>query len=138
MTYPTTNYFDTQLLSIYSTTMSLFLGSTVVLSNGYIMTDNTPAGQPSFVEKHAETHPGDLGIVSEFAWGDVLKGMEEISHNITAALLTLQLGTMSTECFFDYQTVVYRYHSFALWVPYGVGRFSFLSCYDLIFPHHVL
>jgi hypothetical protein len=124
MTYPTTNYLDTQLLSIYSTTLSLFLGNTVVFSNGY-MTDNTPAGQPSFVEKHAEAHFGDLGIVSEFSWGDVLKGMEEISHNVTAALLTLQLGTMSAKCFFDYQVVVYRYRSFALWVPYSVGPLLF-------------
>jgi hypothetical protein len=51
-----------------------------------------------------------------------LKGIEEMSHNVTAALLTLQLGTMSANCFFDQQVVVYQYSSFALWAPYGVSN----------------
>jgi hypothetical protein len=75
----------------------------------------------------------DDGGALQFVWGDVLKGIEEMSHNVTAALLTLQLGTMSAECFFDQQVVVYQYSSFALWVPYGVSNFSLLSCYDLTF-----
>lgn len=63
----------------------------------------------------------------EYVWSDVLKGIEEISHNVTAALLTLQLGIMNSECFFDKQSVVYRYTSFALWAPYGVSV-SFHTC----------
>jgi len=66
-------------------------------------------------------------------WGDVLKGIEEVSHNITAALLTLQLGTMNSTCFFDQLVEVYQYNSFALWVPYGVSAFSLLPFYNLTF-----
>jgi hypothetical protein len=68
-----------------------------------------------------------------YIWGDVLKGVEEMSHNVTAALLTLPLGTMDAQCFSDYQAEVYRYRSFVLWAAYGVGRFSFLSCHNLTF-----
>ena len=60
-----------------------------------------------------------------YSWGDVLKGIEETSNNVTAALLTLSLGTMNASCSFDQQDVVYRYTPFALWVPYGVGNFFF-------------
>ena len=68
-----------------------------------------------------------------YIWGDVLKVVEEMSHNVTAALLTLPLGTMDAQCFSDYQAEVYRYRPFVLWVPYGVCFFSSLSCYDLTF-----
>jgi len=73
-------------------------------------------GQPSFLEILTSNIPSPL-----FVWGDVLKGVEEMSHNVTAALLTLQLGNISSECFFDQQTVIYQYSSLALWVPYGTA-----------------
>lgn len=91
-----------------------------------------PAGWPSL---EVQVTPGSGSNSSDlvYIWGDVLKGIEEMSHNVTAALLTLPLGTMDAQCFSDYQAEVYRYRSFMLWVPYGVGRFSFLLCYDLTF-----
>jgi len=52
----------------------------------------------------AQAHDG-----KEFIWGDVVQGIEEMSHSVTAALLMLQLGNTSTKCFFDQQAVVYQY-----------------------------
>ena len=97
---------------------------------------NWLAGQPSFLKVQGEEGNDpksyrNAGLV--YIWGDVLKGIEEMPHNVTAGLLTLPLGTMDVQCFFDYQALVYQYRSFVLWVPYGVGRFFFLLCYDLIF-----
>jgi hypothetical protein len=62
--------------------------------------------------------------ITSFRWEAVkgcLEGIEGVSHNISAALLTLDLGTMNADCFFDQQFMVYKYSSFALWVPYGVA-----------------
>jgi len=85
------------------------------------------AGNPAFVTRPV----GSSNVYKEFVWGDVLKGIEEISHNVTAALLTLPLGTMNSTCSFDLQDVVYQYSSTAFWVPYGVSTFSLLSFHDL-------
>jgi len=94
--------------------------------------ENWPAGHPSFL-KVQSTQGSDGNSSLVYVWGDVLKGIEEISHNVTAALLTLPLGRMNASCFYDQKFVVYRYSSSALWVPYGVSNFSLLSCYNLIF-----
>jgi len=56
-----------------------------------------------------------------YSWGDVLKGIEEMSHNVTTALLTLPLGTTSANCTFYSQVVAYQYTPFVLWVPYGTA-----------------
>ena len=112
-----------QLAAISYATRALFLGQAFLdytLSQGAVVTDNRPVSQPSFLETRAV----------QFIWGDVLKGIEEMSHNVTAALLTLNLGMMKTECFVDQQAVVYQYSSFVLWAPYGVSNCSLLSCYD--------
>jgi hypothetical protein len=113
-----------QLLSLYFATRALFIGSASIDLSGSL--ENTMMGQPSFLEILTSNIPSPL-----FVWGDVLKGVEEMSHNVTAALLTLQLGNISSECFFDQQTVIYQYSSFELWVPYGVRHFSFTLSYDL-------
>ena len=109
-----------QLAGIYKATEALFLGSVYFDSMmGIMVDDDKLAFQPSF-----------LKIADTYAWGDILKGIEETSHNVSAALLTLDLGTMSADCFFDQQVVVYEYSSFVLWVPYGVSDFYLLSCYN--------
>ena len=110
-----------QLAAISLATEQLFLGSAGLDSHMTLEVDRW-VGQPSFLEIQAGKNHG---AVSEFIWGDVLKGIEEMSRNVTAALLTLNLGTMSAECVFDQEVVVYQYSSFALWVPYGVSLFSF-------------
>jgi hypothetical protein len=116
--------FRLQVTALAYATQKLFLGDAVLNSTALqltnsstALTNNWPDGLPSFLELRVGSDPSD----TQFIWGDVLKGIEEMSHNVTAALLTLQLGTMSAKCFFDRQVVVYQYSSFALWVPYGVS-----------------
>ena len=125
-----------QLTAISLATEQLFLGTAGFDSEVASLDFDGWVGQPSFLEIQAGKNGG---AVSEFIWGDVLNGIEEMSHNVTAALLTLNLGNMSAECDFDQEVVVYQYSSFALWVPYGVSHFSLLLCYDLIFsPNYVM
>jgi hypothetical protein len=52
--------------------------------------DYRTVGLPSFLDKHI----GRDAHAPEYSWEDVLKGIEEISHNVTTALLTLSLGTL--------------------------------------------
>ena len=109
------------LAAISYATRALFLGDISKVFMVPVDKRNTP-GQPSFLDING----------TDFIWGDVLKGIEEISHNVTAALLTLSLGTMNATCSLD-QVVGYRYTSFALWVPYCVSNFSCFSSYYLTF-----
>jgi hypothetical protein len=102
-----------QLASLSYSIQALLLGNVTVIfgADDTIIRDETQASQASFLS---------TPLATDFIWGDVLTGIEEFSHNVTAAFLTLQLGTMNTTCHFDYQVVVYRYNRLALWVPYGV------------------
>ena len=114
---------------------SIFLGYSVItdskavqyLKSSTPLMDSWVTGNPAFITIPVRSS----NVYKEFIWGDVLKGIEEISHNVTAALLTLPLGTMNSTCSFDLQDVVYQYSSTALWVPYGVSTFSLLSFHDL-------
>ena len=111
--------FLNQLASITYATQALFLGSASLTysTGGTSLADTRLAGQPSFLEIPFGSRSG-----MQYIWGDVVKGIEEMSHNVTAGLLTLQLGNMSSNCSFDRQGVqFYQYTSFALWVPYGVS-----------------
>jgi len=102
-----------QLAAISYATWAPLLGQAVLLqSDPYLyrndsisttsFVDNRPVFQPSFLEIWLgdAIHPG-------FIWGDVLKGVEEMLYNVTAVLLTLNLETMSANCSFDHQAVVY-------------------------------
>ena len=111
-----------QLSSLYYATRALFIGN---IYNGDLVGDftTTITGQPSFLE--IVPNSGSPGVPATMVWGDVLKGIEEMSKNVTAALLTLQLGNISSTCFYDQQTLIYRYDSFALWIPYGVESLLF-------------
>ena len=110
-----------QLSSVYYATRALFIGNMVDNAGlGYDFA-TTITGQFSFLEIVPNNNFGPAILV----WGDVLKGIEEMSKNVTAALLTLQLGNISSTCFYDQQTLIYRYDSFALWIPYGVESLLF-------------
>ena len=123
-----------QLASVSFATQALLLGS-AALSAGIgdtppVLWDRRLAGRPSFLKMGAQ----NVSTARQFIWGDVLKGIEEMSHNVTAALLTLELGNLSSQCPTDQLDVqVYRYSSRALWIPYGVSNPSLLSCYNLTF-----
>jgi len=116
---PTYDYiFPFQLMSISYATQALFLGN--------ILAEEEPARslagnlKPPFLSVSL-----CLDNYLAYSWGDVLKGIEEMSHNVTAALLTLSLGTMNATCSFYQQDLVYQYTPSALWVPYGVSNFFF-------------
>ena len=119
-----------QLLSLSSLTRGNFLGFSVFTEDGSValIDSSTP-----LIESWVDSETSILKIPDDdplrplrhqITWGDVLKGIEEMSHNISVALLTLQLGTMSSTCLFDLQLEVYRYSPSTLWVPYGVSTFS--------------
>jgi hypothetical protein len=119
-----TQSFLTRLAAIFFTTQDLLMRE-VFLSQDKFLIYSLRASLPTFLDTHVEKgYP-------HFIWGDVLKGIEELSHNVTASLLTMPFGTMITDCEFYHHDVVYQYSSVALWVPYGVSHFSLLSCYDL-------
>ena len=120
--------FQLQLISIAWATQDLFLGQLYLksLRVGDSWGSTLQAMQFSFLEMQI---PRD-GL-SQFIWGDVLKGIEEMSHNVTAGLLTLRLGNISSECFFP--IVAYEYSPFTLWVPYGVSNCSLLLWYSFTF-----
>ena len=123
--------FWVHLIAISNATQGLLLGQAVLHSEAPLTTSwiNSSLGfQPSFLQNSLGTD------VTQFVWGDVLKGIEEMSYNVTVGLLTLQLGTMNANCSFDQQVVIYQYNSLALWAPYGVSHFSVLSCYYFTFP----
>lgn len=128
-----------QLSSLSYAIRELLLGDAVLESNfdvartTYTLKDNTQASQAVFMDTAQSSGDDKL----EYIWGDVIKGIEEISHNITAALLTLQLGTMNAVCFFDQEHMLYQYTSFALWAPYGVSTALINSSNDLIFLFHL-
>jgi hypothetical protein len=111
---------------------ALFFASQNLLLHDVYLFQNTSlvygmrASQPAFLDIQ-----GVPGSYPQLIWGDVLKGIEELSHNITASLLTMPLNTTITNCDFYHHDVVYQYSSVSLWVPYGVSHFSLLSCYDL-------
>jgi hypothetical protein len=111
-----------QLASISYATQALLLGHVTLNERNGLL-----AGQPSFLDINAHQHQVD------YSWGDVSKGIEELSHNVTAALLKLSLGTLNTTCSFDNSVVAYQYIPFDLWVPYGVSIFSLLSSHNLTF-----
>jgi hypothetical protein len=106
--------FSDRLSSIIDAVQALYMGD-AVQKNGWYRNTRPTNNQPSFLN----TTYSDIIL---FDWGDVLKGIEEISHNVTAGLLMLDLGTTNSNCSFDQQDLVYQYSSFMLWVPYGVSN----------------
>jgi hypothetical protein len=126
-----------QLGALSVATQNLFLGHAVYVGPSPGKIGPGPTVIPgvtgrfpnSWVETNLPGFPSFLDIPDQvdespiFVWGDVLKGIEEMSHNVTAALLTLQLGTMDSTCLFDQLNVqIYQYSSLDLWAPYGVSN----------------
>jgi hypothetical protein len=122
LTNSSTGYFPellgVQIATLSYATKALFLGDITIDAQG--VTVNSQADKASFAE-----YANISNIVS---WGDVLTGIEEMSHNVTAGLLSAEigLGNMSAECSVDLSSLVYQYNSWALWVPYGVSIYYYL------------
>ncbi|KAG8901582.1 hypothetical protein FRC00_006144 [Tulasnella sp. 408] len=56
-----------------------------------------------------------------YVWGDVVKGINETTANITASLLTLDNGRQNSTCSYGYSKVVYDYNRANLLAPYSVA-----------------
>ena len=105
-----------QLNSLAYATRALLLGS--VSTNWLNDTANSSVISASFFQVF--TIP-DQPQITEFAWGDVIGGIEATAHNITAALLGLHLGVQDDQCLMDQTVNVYQYNARNLWLPYGVS-----------------
>lgn len=77
---------------------------------------------------------------SDDSWvfGDVVAGIEQLSHNISAALLNLNFGYVASECSLDLSLVVYQYDPKDLWLPYGASATNRSSSLFIDYPSVVL
>ncbi|KIO17024.1 hypothetical protein M407DRAFT_33325 [Tulasnella calospora MUT 4182] len=107
--------FAMQLSSIAAAARSLLLG-TVSITHG--VSGETPIFDSSITS--ASFFDPSLNSGTSFIWGDVPRGIEQLSHNISAAILTMDLGVQDSSCFVTKQDIIYQYDRLSLWLPYGV------------------
>ncbi|KAG8895129.1 hypothetical protein FRC00_007935 [Tulasnella sp. 408] len=112
-----------QLSSIATAAQSLLMG-TISIRHG-ASTDITE--YDSSITSAAFFDPS-LNSGSAFTWGDVPRGIEQLSHNISAAMLTMDLGVQDSSCFITKQDIVYQYDSLSLWLPYGAALLVVSLC----------
>lgn len=62
---------------------------------------------------------------TDFTWGNVARGIEQLSYNVSAAILTMDLGMQESRCAVTKQDIVYEYDRLNLWLPYGVSALEF-------------
>jgi hypothetical protein len=105
-----------QLSSISSATRALLLG-TVAIIHG-ISADGPKFDSPVISAAFFDT---SLNSGADFTWGDVPRGIEQLSHNVSAAILTMNLGVKDSTCTISEQDIVYEYNRLNLWLPYGVS-----------------
>ncbi|KAG9009163.1 hypothetical protein FRB90_008508 [Tulasnella sp. 427] len=110
--------YSDQLLSVAFSARFVLLGalSDVVLGvNGLGLTSDSLVTSAAFLDSSSES----------FIWGDVVGGIEQLSHNISAGILTLNLGVQDGQCLVDTLDVVYQYDWLNLFLPYAI---IFLLC----------
>lgn len=105
-----------QLSSISSATRSLLLGSISVIHT--INADGPRFDSPVI---SAAFFDSSLNSGTDFTWGDVPRGIEQLSHNVSAAILTMNLGVKDGTCIVSKQDIMYEYNRLNLWLPYGVS-----------------
>ena len=117
-----------QLSSVSVATRSLLLGSVSVLHGA---SGDIPRLRSSVLS--AAFFDSSLNSGSELTWGDVPRGIEQLSHNVSAAILTMDLGFQDSRCAISKVSIVYEYNRLNLLLPYGVStfplycRFSYLT-----------
>ncbi|KAG8931805.1 hypothetical protein FRC01_000784 [Tulasnella sp. 417] len=104
-----------QMSSIAASARSLLMGS-ISLSHG--ASTATPTYESSVTS--AAFFDPSVNSGNAFTWGDVPRGIEQLSHNISAAILTMDLGVQDSSCFVTRQDIIYHYDRLSLWLPYGV------------------
>lgn len=116
-----TNEYSTvlQLSSISAATRSLLLGSVSILhgASGHIPRLRSSVLSSAFFDYALGT----------FTWKDVPRGIEQLSHNVLAAILTMELGLKDSRCAISKVFIVYEYNQLNLLLPYGVSTLP-LDC----------
>ena len=105
-----------QLTSVVSATQSLLLGSVSIV---HTMVAHGPRFDSPVVS--AAFFDNSLNGGTDFTWGDVPRGIEQLSHNVSAAILTMNLGVKDSTCTVSRQDIIYEYNQLNLWLPYGVS-----------------
>jgi len=105
-----------QQSSISSATRSLLLGTVSILHGASAETPkfDSPVISAAFFDS-------SLNSGADFTWGDVPRGIEQLSHNVSAAILTMDLGVKDSTCIVSSQDIIYEYNRLNLWLPYGVS-----------------
>ena len=106
-----------QLLSLAYSTRDLFVGN-ISRSKSHLNFEDVQSQVISAQFFKTATIPGQL---TQYLWEDVIGGIEATAHNITAALLGLNLGIQDGQCLVDKIVNVYQYNSRNLLLPYGVS-----------------
>lgn len=112
-----------QLSSIATAVRSLLLGTVSVMHGA--STETPKFG--SSVTSAAFFDPS-LNSGTDFTWKDVPRGIEQLSHNISAAILAMDLGVQDSSCFVTKQDIIYEYNRLNLWLPYGVSGLESQEC----------
>ena len=110
-----------QISSLSATTRSLLLGAVSILRG---VSDYTPEFSSSVIS--AAFFDTSLHSGTDFTWGNVSGGIEQLSHNVSAAILTMDLGEQDSTCIVSTQDIMYEYSWRNLWLPYGVGTVSYI------------
>lgn len=105
-----------QISSLSATTRSFLLGSVSILHGA---SDDTPQFSSSVIS--AAFFDTSLNTGTDLTWGDVPRGIEQLSHNVSAAILTMDLGVQDSTCIVSTQDIIYEYNRKDLWLPYGVS-----------------
>ncbi|KAG8987308.1 hypothetical protein FRB90_003416, partial [Tulasnella sp. 427] len=105
-----------QLSSLAFSARALLLGS---LSTMMGASDLTPSFDSSVTSAAFFDPSLDSGM--NFMWGDVLGGIEQLSHNISTGILSMDLGVQNSRCFMNTHDIVYQYDRLNLWLPYGIA-----------------
>ena len=105
-----------QLSSIVSATRSLLLGSVSMI---HTMSVDGPKFDSPVIS--AAFSDNSLNSGTDFTWGDVPRGIERLSHNVSAAILNMDLGVKDSTCTVSRQEIIYEYNRLNLWLPYGVS-----------------
>ncbi|KIO27291.1 hypothetical protein M407DRAFT_23469 [Tulasnella calospora MUT 4182] len=116
-------HYSQQLASISAATRSLLLGTVSILHGA---STDTPKFDSSIIS--AAFFDTSLNSGTDFIWGNVARGIEELSHNVSAAILTMDLGAQDSRCAVSRQDIVYEYNRLNLWLPYGVALLVVSLC----------
>ncbi|KAG9045197.1 hypothetical protein FS837_006845 [Tulasnella sp. UAMH 9824] len=120
---PAELHYSQQLASLSVVTRSLLFGSISILHGA---STNTPQFDSSIIS--AAFFDTSLNSGNDFTWGNVARGIEQLSHNVSAAILTMDLGVQDSRCAVSRQDIVYEYNRLNLWLPYGVALLVVALC----------